>query len=228
MFWSLPSKWFPIPVHQLPWDSTPELEKQTQSYNKSLNDILYERCTSHCSHSNGKVTARHCTWQYRLTLIQRPISSLMHLSYELCKLSKVYSGVLDEARIVLFYLYVLTSNVMMCLQVQSHWTTCAQYEVCTEGIDSLHKLYRLNVRCIQKGTTKYSSLQLFHRSRILMTNELQFIRPMWKHDRPKPSALSPPVPKYSNSLVTARQNRESAMNMDSISLQLLHREGVKL
>jgi len=82
-----------------------------QSYNKSLNDILYERCTSHCSHSNGKVTAGHCTWQYRLTLIERPISSLMDLSYQLCKLSKVYSGVLDEARIALFCLYVLRPNV---------------------------------------------------------------------------------------------------------------------
>lgn len=73
VFWSLPSKCFPIPVHQLPWDSTPELETQRQSYNKSLNDTLYECCTSHCSHSNGKVTAGHCTWKYRLTLIQRPI-----------------------------------------------------------------------------------------------------------------------------------------------------------
>lgn len=73
VFWPLPSKCFPIPDHQLPWDSTPEFEMQRESYNKSLNDILYERCTSHCSHSNGKVTAGRCMWQYRLTSIQRPI-----------------------------------------------------------------------------------------------------------------------------------------------------------
>jgi hypothetical protein len=54
------------------------------SHNISLNDILYERCASHCSHSNGKVTAGHYTWQYRLTLIQLPISSLMDLSYDSC------------------------------------------------------------------------------------------------------------------------------------------------
>jgi len=42
----------------------------------------------------------------------------------------------------------------MCLQVQSHWTPCAQYEVSIEGIDSLHKLYRLKVRCIQTRHNK--------------------------------------------------------------------------
>jgi hypothetical protein len=109
----------------------------------------------------------------------------MDLSYELCKLSTVYSGVLDEARIVFFCLYVLRPNVTLkCLQVQSHWTPCAQYEVWTEGIDSLHKLYRLKVSCIW---TKHNKIQLLasvlHRSRVLMTNELQFIRPMRKDDR---------------------------------------------
>jgi len=70
----------------------------------------------------------------------------MDLSYELCKLSTVYSGVLDEARVVLLCLYVMRPNVtLMCSQVQLHWTPCAPYEVWTEGINRLHKLYRLKV-----------------------------------------------------------------------------------